>query len=202
MKSKVKLLATLALIGSMSSSIVSSVYADTTESLAETTATTASVETLQTMETPALVETLETMYIPESVESPEIMDTTESAETLETPPLVDPSETLIETTYIDVETITTEKEDTFIIREKRTGMSSNYSGYTLTHEREGNVITFKLVTEEGTTLGDLENSKGIIDSTIDLGNGRKQYTFHYTILNYKPVRIINLNVIASKYKYN
>lgn len=95
---------------------------------------------------------------------------------------------------IVVQKITTAGKDTFEIVENRYEEGREYSSYELNQSTRNGIITFKIIADNGTTLGDLENSANIIDSTRELEDGRIEYTFHYTLFDYEPTRIININV--------
>lgn len=102
----------------------------------------------------------------------------------------------------DLYEIKTIQKDSFIVRENRFGESDNYSKYTIDAKLDKAygrpAMFFTVITEEGSSLGKLENSQNIIDSKEDLGNGRTKYTFHNTLFGYKPTRIVNINVTGLK----
>lgn len=96
-----------------------------------------------------------------------------------------------------VQEINTATRDSFKIVEHRdVDGAENYSGYEIIQTTRGNRITYTLIAEEGTTLGNLENSAGIIDSVTILEDGRTAYEFHYTLFGYEAQRVININVSA------
>lgn len=96
-------------------------------------------------------------------------------------------------------TIKTTTNDVFIVRENCFGTGNDFSGYELYHriDNKKNRIDFKLIAEKGTELGKLENSLGIY-TTKELGNGRVEYSFHYSLFGYKNHRVININVHSNK----
>lgn len=97
-----------------------------------------------------------------------------------------------------VYTIKTPSNDTFMVRENRSGEGNNFSNYELYQKIDASKsrITFKLITEPGSSLGKLENSLGRY-TTRKLENGKVEYTFYYSLFGYKPTRIININVTAN-----
>lgn len=102
---------------------------------------------------------------------------------------------VVDVTSKVISEITTEYADSFLIKENRIGKSESntYSGYTLNQNIKNNRISFTLIAEKGTTLGNLENSQNIYTKK-DLGDGRTQYDFYYTLFNFNPQRVININV--------
>ena len=113
---------------------------------------------------------------------------------IHSPDLVDPDQIVSsdELYTIDAEN----SSDKFIIKINKVGKSKTgtYSSYQVNQKISNNRIDFTVITDKGTTLGKLENSQSILDSKKELPDGKVEYKFHYTLFNYSPVRVININV--------
>ncbi|OJG47548.1 hypothetical protein RV03_GL002057 [Enterococcus gallinarum] len=115
----------------------------------------------------------------------------QSTETVSTPPVCQPitgSKLVKEVTYED-------RADHFKFVEDQRGEGTKYSGYKLELNRDfkSNRLYVKLITDPGSSLGTIENSIEEY-SRKNVGGGKVEYKFYFTLFNYKPTRTIHINV--------
>ena len=116
---------------------------------------------------------------------------TQNAETVSVPPVCLPitgSKLVKEVTYED-------RADHFKFVEDQRGEGTKYSGYKLELNRDfkSNRLYVKLITDPGSSLGTIENSIEEY-SRKNIGGGKVEYKFYFTLFNYKPTRTIHINV--------
>lgn len=116
---------------------------------------------------------------------------TQNAETVSVPPVCLPvtgSKLVKEVTYND-------RVDHFKFVEDQRGEGTKYSGYKLELNRDfkSNRLYVKLITDPGSSLGTIENSIEEY-SRKNIGGGKVEYKFYFTLFNYKPTRTIHINV--------
>ncbi|WP_053812831.1 hypothetical protein [Enterococcus faecium] len=88
-----------------------------------------------------------------------------------------------------------DRDDHFKFVEDRRGTGTKYSGYKLDVKRdlESNRLYVTLITDPGSSLGTIENSIEEYHRK-NVGEGKVEYTFYFTLFNYQPIRTIHINV--------
>ncbi len=92
-----------------------------------------------------------------------------------------------------------DRADHFEFVEDKRGTGTKYSSYNLEVKRDfkSNRLYVTLITDKGSSLGTIENSIEEYHRK-NVGDGKVEYNFYFTLFDYQPTRVIHINVSPIK----